>query len=233
MRIALCDSDPIAAQSIKNAVYTYADSKRLDLVVEVFPCGEALLASRVPYRLLLIAYDLKGLNGMETVRRMKNTCRHSAVIFLGNAPDLVLQSLELHPLRVLLKPIQTNALFAALNGYFTEISASRPIWIKNGCDTLCCALGEIMYLEANNKHCLVSLRHKKVPCHKTMACLSLALPSGFFLKISRAYIVNLAYIESYNKKTVRLTNGETLPVTKRYYHNFISGFSAFCDPIEI
>lgn len=233
MRIAICDSDLILAQKLKAAVYTYAALKRLDLLVEIFPSGEALLKSNVRYRLLMIAYDLQGLNGLETAKRMKQLFFHSSVIFLGNAPHFVLESIEIHPLRILPEPTKIDLLYAALDGYFTEIADRRPLWIKNGCDTLCCTSGEILYLEADNKHCLVSLANKKVPCHKTMAHFAHSLPSNRFLKISRAYIVNLTHIESYSKKTVRLTNGETLPVTKKYYDDFISGFSAFCDPVVV
>ena len=233
MRIAICDSDLIFARNLKSAVYTYAASKRLDLVVDIFPSGEALLKSDTHYRLIMIAYDLRGLNGLETAKRVKTLFSHSSFIFFGNAPNFVLKSIAIHPLRVLLKPTESHVLYAALDGYFTEVAACRPVWIKNGFDTHCCTSGEILYLEADNKHCLVSLQNKKVPCRKTMAHFSLALPSNCFLKISRAYIVNLTYVESYSKKTVRLTNGETLPVTKKYYDDFISGFSAFCDPIVI
>ena len=233
MRIAICDPDPAAAKGIKNVIYAYAESRRLDLMVDFFASGEALLESGIFYRLILISYEQKGLNGLDTAKCVRKTFSHSSVIFLGNTPDFVVRSVELAPLQVLLKPVKPAFLCSALDRYFNGPAVSRPLWIKSGAETFCCTIGEILYLEADNKYCHVSLKNKKVPCHKTMARLSCALPQHYFLKISRAYIVNLIYIESYNKNTVRLTNGEALPVTKKYYNSFQAGFSAFCDPIII
>ena len=233
MRIAIFDPDPAAAKKLKNALYAYAESRRLDILAESFFSAEALMQSGKKYRLFFIACDPGSSDGLEAAKTIKRLFAHSSVILLGRSPDLLLRALKVKPLQILLKPLQTAPLFETLDDYFSAAAAYRPLWLKNGIDTVCCTVGEIRYLEADNKHCFVSLEHKKVPCHRTMAHLSHALPANCFLKISRSYIVNLSYIESYNKKTVRLTNGETLPVTKRYYNSFQSGFSAFCDPIKI
>lgn len=232
MRIAICDHDAVSSKFIKNATYAYADSHRLEMVIDSYTSGEELLKSRIPYQLVLIEYDLKGLNGLETAKLLKRTFFHATIMFLGQYSDFILRTFEVNPRRVLLKPISQRDLYAALDEYFLD-PICRPLWIKCGYDIVCVNIGDVLYLEADNKHCHVCLKNKKVPCHKTMAHIFGGLPKNLFLKINRAHVVNLTHVKGYNKNSVRLTNGEALPLTKNYYPGFQNGFAAFADPIII
>ena len=49
---------------------------------------------------------------------------------------------------------------------------------------------------------------------------------GQFFRIHRGYLVNLAYVEGYDKTEVTLTNGISLPLSKRY-EDFAAAYLQF------
>ncbi len=233
MRIAVCVTDRNEAEHLKKLIYSYTNSIRAESVVTVFSSGEALLSCNVAFHLILLECSLPGPGGMETALCLRGRGCRAALILLADHLELILQAQQIQPFRFLTKPLLQSDLFAALSDYFHSPSLLRPIWIKNGCETVCLPTHRILYLEADNKHCLVALAHKKIPCRKTMATVYDFLPKNRFCRINRTYIVNLDHISGMNKKTVRLTNGETLPVTKHYYEPFLLCYTAFADPIRV
>ena len=49
---------------------------------------------------------------------------------------------------------------------------------------------------------------------------------GLFFRILRGYLVNLAYVEGYDKTEVTLTGGISLPLSKRY-EDFAAAYLQF------
>ena len=100
------------------------------------------------------------------------------------------------------------------------------VFIKNGEYMHCVNTNEILYLEACNKHCLVSLEKEKIICNKTMARIYETLPKTQFLKINRAFVINCNYVEKYNRENVILKNGEALPLSRNYVKEFKMNFQS-------
>ena len=234
MRIAICDQNDMETKKLKIALYAYSNLQKMELLVDCFRQGEQLLCSSAKYNLVFIDYALSGMNGLQTAKAVKKASPDSTIIFLSaTTGGFILNSFEVSPFRFLLKPVNQKLLFETLQDYFQTPDLKRPLWIKNGVDTICMNTGDILYLEADNKHCVIGLRDRKVPCRKTMAAVYDNLPKRHFCKINRAYVVNFSYIEGYNKNLIRLKNGESLYISRTYYKSFQQEYRSFADPVEL
>jgi two-component system response regulator LytT len=48
------------------------------------------------------------------------------------------------------------------------------------------------------------------------------LPSQFFLRVQKSFIVNLKQIESFNTKEISLIGGAVIQVGRQYYNSFLA-----------
>lgn len=233
MRIALCDADMSAIKITKRIIYEYANLHGIELLVEEYTSGAELLINKIKYQLVILDYNINGLNGLETARILRKSNPDCTIIFLSSYKGFIIESFEVNPFRFLLKPLDRAMLFSALDDFFKSGGASRPLLIKDGGDTFFLSANEILYIEADNKNCFISLRNKKIRCRKTMARVYGELPHQHFGKINRAYVVNFNYISGYNREAVTLRNGEQLHVGRCYFKSFREEFREFSDAQEL
>ena len=230
MRIAICDSDINYLKKLKQLLYRYSNSHKMDFIVEEFSCGEQLLKSKNEYCLIFTEYSLTGINGFETAKLLRKKGVETAIIFLSQDTDFVFESFKVSPYRFLTKPLKQGKLFDTLNDFFKSYSEKYPLFITDDVNTHCLNATDILYLEANNKHCFIHLMDEVIPCKKTMARVFATLPEKQFKKIHRAFIVNLNYIKKYNNEYVFLSNGEKLHVSRNYCKYFKQEYLKFANP---
>lgn len=230
MRIAICDSDTRCAEKTKKMIYDYANKRRFELLVEIYESSEAMLKSDNNYLLIILDYRMNGLNGLETAECLRKKDCRSTIMFLSAYTDFIFEAFKVMPYRFLPKPVEQNSFFAVLDDFFLYDPINRPFWVKSGDDIFCFKTNDILYLEADNKNCLIGLEKGKVRCKKTMAYVFEKLPKSLFFKINRAYIVNFNYICGYNRDMIKLANGENLHISRTYYKSFKVAYKNFADP---
>lgn len=230
MLIAICDADNVFAKDLKSKLYSYSNKYRLDFVIEIFKKGEELLNSQRKYSLIFIEYYLVGMNGLETSKLLRKKNINSKIIFISQNIDFVFEIFQVNPYRFLKKPLDEKELFKMLDEYFSDNHTHYPLRINEGNDTLFLDTNEILYIEADNKHCRIHLNNRTIPYKKTMARVFADLPKMHFQKINRAFIVNLDAITKYNSENVILKNGEKLRITRTYFKNFKQNYQAYSLP---
>jgi len=224
MRIAICDRNIENLFWFKNAIYRYAEKIKIDVLIECYQYGEEMLGTGVRYNLVFINYELSGINGLEIAEKIRKTDAYTAIIFIGRSTDFILETFKVNPFSFLLVPTDEKELFNMLNQYFKNSINSYTVCLKTKDYMQCVNSNEIVYLEAANKRCFVSLEKEKIICNKTMARMYEVLPKSQFLKINRAFIINCNYVRKYNNENVFLKNGDSLPMSRNYAREFKMNF---------
>lgn len=230
MRIALCDRNKMFLKNLKSILYRYCESRRLDVVIDCYCKGEDMLASGLRYNVAFLNYTLCGENGLEIAKILRREYYNTAIIFMSSNQDFVFDAFKVNPYRFLLKPIKSEDLFIVMDEFFEEYGKDYPLWIKSRDSVFCLNTGDIYYLEADNKHCFIHLKEEKLPCNRTMARVFEVLPKYSFLKINRAFIINLNFITGYNSDLVFLKNGEKLHISRKYFKSFKQGYFEYLNP---
>ena len=232
MKIAICDCDISSVKNLKRIIYTYADHFRMEIVIDWYASGEELLKSETHYSIVFLEYKLKGICGLEVAQRMKSINPYISVVFISGHTEFVFDSFKVNPYRFLVKPIKESDIFEMLDDFFKKMGSDYSLWIKCGEDTVCMNTGEIYYLEANNKNCIIHLRDSRLKCNRTMAYVFNEMPNHFS-KINRAYVINLNFIEKYNNKEICLKNKEVLHIGRSFLKSFKDEYRHLSQPIEI
>ncbi len=232
MKIAVCDKNSNRLNALRVMIYEYAAQKRLDLVVECYLSGEEMLVSKTRYNIIFLAFDLLGEDGLCIAKRVRNQSAFSDIVFISEYKEFLFETVRVNPYGFLVATAKREEVFSFFNEYFKMNGCNFPFWLKSGGDTLCLNTREIVYLEADNKHCLVHLEDDMLRSNCTMAKVYEILPKSQFIKINRAYIVNSQYINRYNKDTVFLKNGDNLRLSRNYSADFKRAHRSFINPLE-
>lgn len=231
MRIALCDDDKILLSEMKPQLYEYANSHSFELVVDEFYAGESLLSSHYLYDIIFLDYKMGNLNGLETAKRIRELNMECAIIFITSyKDDFILESFTVNTYRFLVKPLSQNTLYEVLDDYFALHGFDYPVLV-NGQEHVKIHLHskEIVFIEANNKHCIIHLQKSVLHCTRTMAKLFKDIPHHHFFKVNRAFIINFNYVYKYDNAYITFINNEKVHVSRKYLVPFKEAFKKYSD----
>ena len=227
MRIALCNKYKKTLNNLKLIIYEYAERMRVEAVVDYYYYGEDIFTSGISYNMIFIDYFLYGKNGLEIAKELRASGCQSAIIFTCNSTHFVLEAFKVNPQAFLLTPVDKTKIFCVLDEYFEKKGVDYHLLVKSGEDTICLNTSQIIYLEADNKHCFVNLESERIRCNKTMARIYEEMPKNHFLKINRAYVINSNYVNKYNNEVVFLRNGEKLRISRHYLKDFKHDYRSY------
>ncbi|MDR0906625.1 MAG: LytTR family DNA-binding domain-containing protein [Oscillospiraceae bacterium] len=224
MRIAICDDEQIFRDDLKNAVYSYSNVHRLEIVVDEFYGGEYLLESKEKYDIVLLDYKMQGLDGLATARELREKNVNVTIIFLTSFPHFVYESFEVGTFRFFEKPLDVSKLHRAFDDYFRMFGNNYPLPLKIDRETRIIETNDIVFLEADNKTCYIHLAREKLRCAKTMAYIGRLMPKNNFYKINKAFIVNMNYIKRYDNEFIYFKNRERAHISRKYLTSFKSAY---------
>ena len=162
MKIAICDDDWHMQQTLRLFIdQTYQD---LDMLVDGFTSGEALLAAvqkqSQPYQLILLDIEMRGIDGIETAKRLRKLLPDCYIIFITSHDEFALTGYEVAAFRYLVKPVQPEKLTEAISAVRAELSDHITLHVEDGPVEALLRVKNIYYIEAQDKRVRVVLKDR-------------------------------------------------------------------------
>ncbi len=230
MKIAICDNDLKNSEKLKALLYDYSNFKKTDYVVDIYIGFEQIIKEADNYFLIFLSFEDK--NGKHISHLLQKMGMSKKLIIIGNDYRLASDAFMINAFNFIKKPYNKISLFEILESFFKSTVSVIPLIISNGSENFCINIGDILYLEADNKHSIIHLTDQTVCCNKTMAKVSAMLPENNFLKINRAFIVNLNHIIKFNSQYVTLSNNEAIHPGRHFYKSFKTDYYRLKAPIK-
>ena len=136
---------------------------------------------------------------------------------MSSTPDFAAASFDVAPLHYLVKPVSEEKLSSALDR-FLDKSAPCLFHFATTRRHLQVPLTEIVYFEIFLRDIVI---HKangtKETCVGTLKELESRLPAHTFVRPHRSYLVNLDQISEIARYMIRVSTGETVPVSQKLF----------------
>lgn len=222
MKIAVCDDELVAREEIVTCLEDYSVERKLDVDYEVFE-SYVLLADRIAeFDVFIMDYQTPEIDGMTFAKKIREEFGDGKVIiFVTSFSEIVYDSFLVKTHRFLVKPVDKNKFFEALDSYLLADKNSKKMIIKNDGYTNVFDSSDILYIEACGKESYIYFENEQVVTKKTIASLEDELRGNNFYRIHRTYLVNMKKIKGFDRKCVEMINGEKIEISARKY-------SAFC-----
>ena len=233
----ICDDQKNELEMMEQIVSDYAkEHPELSLTVQCFSDPFDMLdtihKSGAP-DIALLDICMPGILGTEMVREIQNkNGEDTDVIFLTTSHDFAVEAFALHVHDYLTKPYTKERLIDTLERVIDKRQHRLYVPIQCGNEIHRINLYTVLYAEARNHHMGIYLKSGKcLKTRMTMTELKKLFDSiSGFTSVGASYVVNLRCVQSLLPASLEMTNGEVIPVPRRWrsqlkkqYFDFYTG----------
>ncbi|WP_031580176.1 LytTR family DNA-binding domain-containing protein [Ruminobacter sp. RM87] len=227
MRIAICDDEKricsILAEKVKRFCF--------NAEIVTYTSGESLLGADELPDIILLDIKMPGKSGMDVAKELRDRDWRKILIFITGEEDRVFDSFDLHAFHFLVKPVADEKLKIVLDNAVRELerqdnsaqSRDKYIEIQSGTSHIRVNLSKLLYAEVYDRKTILHLKDENIEYYGQLSVLE-GLVGKDFYRVHRSYLVNMKYVERYDRASVKLQGGDSIPIARREYDGFLKAY---------
>lgn len=233
VKIAICDDE----KNIRAYLSALVKKQGIECEITEYATAGDYFADGVEHDILFLDIELEGpgqdMDGMEMARQIRGMedTKQPIIIFITGYEKYVYDAFDVGAFQYLLKPVDEQK-FAEVFRRAAEQAAAyteqdkKVLMIQYGGTGKTIPLRDIYYMESQNHKIAVHMKDGVPEYYARMSDLEEEL-QGQFCRVHKGYLINLSYVDEYNKTEVTLTNGDKLLISKYKYEDFVKAYLRF------
>lgn len=221
MKIAICDDDREERQQVVSLLDTYCHERGVTLTYKDFHSSFELsaIASHEHFDVYLLDVIMPVLSGMDLAKEIRSFDKATDIIFLTSSPEFAVESYTVKASNYLVKPIQKDAFFQALDDILEKKAetTSKTMIIKSSLGVHKIQLSNLVYVEALNRKVIYYLKNGEqlASTERFSSVCDTLMQNAEFILPHRSFLVNMNYIRSITATDMHLQNGKIIPLAQR------------------
>ena len=216
IRIAICDDEKHMSDHIRAMASDFFRKKNREIHFRTFLSGEELLSCDGQIDILFLDIQMKGMDGMETARKLRAFKFRGVLIFITVLKEMVFQSFEVQAYDYLVKPVEEKQFEKTMERLYTSMqnASEDSLLVQKGYEGHIIREDEIVFCEIINRKIYLNLTSGEVvDYYERIENLESKLDSHFF-RCHRSYLINLKHLKGYKNGTAYMDNGKEVPVSR-------------------
>ena len=216
LHIAICDDEKYMSDKIKMVMSDFFCRKNMDIVISQFTSGEELLQYDGTIDILFLDIQMKGIDGMETARKMRKRKFKGILIFITVLKDMVFQSFEVQAFDYLVKPIEAECFERTMERLLASMknASESSLLVQRGYESSIILFEKIVFCEIIDRKVYLHLASSEIiDYYERIENLETKLDSRFF-RCHRSFLINLQYLKNYKNGIAYMENGTEIPVSR-------------------
>lgn len=222
IRIAICDDEKHMSDHIRAMASDFFRKKNREICLRTFSSGEELLSYDGQIDILFLDIQMKGMDGMETARKLRDSKFRGFLIFITVLKEMVFQSFEVQAYDYLVKPVEEKQFEKTMERLYTSMqnASEDSLLVQKGYEGRIIREEEIIFCEIIDRKIYLNLASGEVvDYYERIENLETKLGSHFF-RCHRSYLINLKHLKGYKNGTACMDNGKEVPVSRRRSKEF-------------
>lgn len=228
-KIAICENDSKTAGYIEQTLMSYAKSKLIKVIIEVYFSAEELYAnisSGVRYDMLFLDIELREVSGIQLGYLIRNQIKDSSVIisFISSHTEMIQEIFDAEPQHFIQKPMTRkdieNVFWKMIYNY--KNSKQEFFTYKFGKDFYRINKRDIIYFYFENRAVYLKTTAKgdyiEDYFYGTLSSVIDQMKGSNFFLVNRNYFVNLNYVSRLSKNEILLLTNESITLGSGKYY---------------
>jgi len=216
IHIAICDDEKYISDNIKAFASDFFRKKNREIHLCTFLGGEELLAYDGQIDILFLDIQMKGMDGIETARKLRADKFRGFLIFITVLKEMVFQSFEVQAYDYLVKPVEEKQFEKTMERLYASMqnASEDSLLVQKGYEGRIIPKDEIIFCEIIDRKIYLNLASGEVvDYYERIENLETKLGSHFF-RCHRSYLINLKHLKGYKNGTAYMDNGKEVPVSR-------------------
>ena len=219
IKIALCDDDAVQREYINAVLNAYPAG----LSVRVFDSGHALLKHANGFDLYLLDILMPGIDGIALARSLREREPDAPIIFLTSSADYALEAFSVSAFQYLLKPVSSEALYAALDKIIAAFDKGDGfIMVQTRDHMRRVPFANIVFVELWGRGLKFTLTDGETLESRAVrmsfaSAVGPLLANERFLHAHKSYVLNMEQINQLRARSFIMADGTEIPVPRYKY----------------
>ena len=224
MTICYCEDEPAQAKAFAIKIEQWAKNKNMAVHTDLFESAEEYLfkADQNAYDVIFLDISMKGQNGMELARQIREKEEDVILVFVTSDASYVFDGYEVGAYRYLMKPVEAKKLWEILDYTRVQRAAEEDnyILVKKDSQSVRVNLRDVLYIEAQKHYVNLHLENEEPMTVKAVFAellQEIQEKSDTFLATHRSYAVNIDKVVRIGRTECILSDGSSIPVSRNFY----------------
>jgi len=222
LSIAVCDDEVIECCSMARKIKDILEEMKIPCIIRQFRSGGELLQAPESFDIVFLDIMMHDLDGMKTAQIFREKASDRILIFVSSSRQYVFEAYDVEAFQYLLKPVDDRKLKSVLQKAIlkTERRSQEFIVVSRERQKKKLFLDDIYYFEIKGRMVDVHGPEGIFTYYGQIGELENRLQDKGFFRCHKSYLINLKYVDGYNRQDVILENGEKIVIAKRRYDKF-------------
>ncbi len=228
IRIAICDDSSYMREITKKSLINYSFQKNVDIQIDEYESGEKFLEvegnGEREHDLIFMDYEFeeKGKDGIAIISEFRKMKKNTRVIFISSYSEVVFRSFEVEAFRFLVKPLEEDILFKAMDDFMESIAESAVLAVRINGENYLYPEIIISHVEGCGKNCIIHFAdgRKAIMSNETLSAVESRLSKESFFRCHKSYLVNMEHVDSYSHAGITLDSKELILISRNKYKEF-------------
>ncbi len=239
MKLVICDDE----KNIRDMIAECAEEVLRDISIECYPDAGITASPEFDADILFIDIMMPGLNGMEAAGKLRKNGKKTVIVFVTALEEYVFRAFDVGAFQYVVKPFEREKLKDIIGRAAKQAREQKRIdklllekksWKINnrtisarvGSVNMQIPLKDIMYSEVFDRRIVLHMRSgETIEYYGKISELEKLAGSDFF-RIHRAYLINLAYIKSYDHKEVNISDAR-IPIARGKHPELVKALLSY------
>ncbi len=236
IKIAVCDDDISFTGITQTYLEQISSDYRTELEISVFLSGSALTREYQAgnnFDLIFLDIEMNGMDGIETAKHIREQDYHALIVYISSHDEYLRQLFEAEPFRFLKKPVAYEDLLAVFFQAQKRITAMQNDYFcfRSGKNLMKVFCKDILYFESSGRKVVLHTTQRAYEFYDKLNNIEESLKDFRFVRIHKAYLVNIDNVESFQYERLALTDGTILSISEKnrprlrneFWHYFRKG----------
>lgn len=237
MKLTICDDDRRIREMIAEAVREVSQS----IEIECFKDASAILSKAYNTDILFLDIQMPGIDGMNAAKILRSNSKKTVIVFVTAIEEQVFNAFDVGAFQYIVKPFDRNRIKEVIKKAIEQAEEKdyiektvrekesekvRSIMVKSGGVNTKVIISDITYAEIFDRRIVLHMIGRdNIEYYGRISELEGVLGKDFY-RVHRAFLINLAFVRSYDSRSVNVS-GEEIPVARGKYQELIKTYLSF------